>query len=134
MDTVTFALFSIVLRSNIASMKQKSATQICDFEFSQTENNYIRNSNFHGSVFQININSLNLGHVNSDMFCEITLLFEIFIALFALERPVPCVRPHVALQITRRSASEVALVTLVWLFSCCMLTNHVFFQIASRNA
>ena len=45
----------------------------------------------------------------------------------------PGVRPHVTLQITRRSASEVALFTLEWLFSR-MIAHHVPFQIANFNA
>ena len=48
-----------------------------------------------------------------DMFCQVMFACEIFAALVALERHLSRVRSHVALQITRRSASEVALVTLV---------------------
>ena len=55
--------------------------------------------------------------MNSEMFCEISLFLVSFAALAALERLFPSVRPHVALQIARRGASEVALVTLEWLFS-----------------
>ena len=43
------------------------------------------------------------------------------------------VRPHVLRQLTRRRASEVALVTLVLLFFC-VSTNHVGFQLDSCNA
>ena len=73
--------------------------------------------------------SLNLGYVNPEMFCKTAPLSISFAALVARERLLPSVRRHVALQVTRRSASEVALVALVWLFSC-MLTHHVNFQIA----
>ena len=51
--------------------------------------------------------------------------------MVTLERLLPTVRSHVALQITIRS--EVALVTVVWLFSC-VLTHYVGFQITSCNA
>ena len=67
------------------------------------------------------------------MFCERILLRVSFVALVALERLLPSVRSHVALQVKRRGASEVALVTLVWLFSC-VLTHHVNFQLTSLNA
>ena len=67
------------------------------------------------------------------MFCKTSLVCVSFVALVALERLFSSVRPHVALQMTRSSASVVALVTLVWLFSC-VLTHHVRFQIASCNA
>ena len=67
------------------------------------------------------------------MFCKIFLCFVSFVALVAIERPLPRVRPHVALQLTRRSASEVALVTLERPFSC-VLTHHVGFQIGSFSA
>ena len=67
------------------------------------------------------------------MFCETCLVFVSFVAMIALERPLPSVRHHVKLQITRRNASVVALVTLVWLFSC-MLPHHVGFQLSCGNA
>ena len=67
------------------------------------------------------------------MSCELALSFVSLVALVALKRPLSGVYPHVALQITRRRASVVALVTLVWLFSC-VLTQHVPFQITSRDA
>ena len=67
------------------------------------------------------------------MFCEVLFVFVSFAALVALERLLPSVGPHVALQLKRRSASEVALVTLVWLFSR-MLPHHVNFQLTSLNA
>ena len=67
------------------------------------------------------------------MFCEIRFSLVSFVALVALERLFPSVRPHVALQLGRRGASVVALVTLVWFFSC-MLPHHVNFQISSFNA
>ena len=67
------------------------------------------------------------------MFCENIFSCVSFAALIALERPLPSVRYIVALQMTSGSASVVALVTLVWLFSC-MLHHHVLFQIACCNA
>ena len=53
------------------------------------------------------------------MFCENSLLLEIFVALIALERPLPCVRHHVALQFVSKSATVFALVTL----ECFFLLN-----------
>ena len=67
------------------------------------------------------------------MFCEVLFVFVSFAALVALERFLPSVRYHVLLQVTRRGTSEVALVTLVWLFSC-VLPHHVNFQFKSCNA
>ena len=67
------------------------------------------------------------------MFCEGLFMCKNFATLVALERLFPSVRLHVSLQITRRSASVVALVTLVWLFSC-MLPHHVNFQFISSYA
>ena len=64
---------------------------------------------------------------------ELVLSSVSFAAFVAPERFLPSVCPHVALQVTRRSASEVALVTLVWLFPC-MLPHHVLFQLTSCNA
>ena len=84
-------------------------------------------------VFKNQVYNLNLDRVNSNMFCEVVHLAVSFAAFVAPERLFPTVRPYVALQGTRRSASVVALVTLVWLFSC-MLNHHVNFQIASLNA
>ena len=52
---------------------------------------------------------------------------------FSAQGVFPTVSPHVLLQVTRRGASKVALVTLEWLFSC-MLPHHVNFQITSLNA
>ena len=66
------------------------------------------------------------------MFCEALFLCVSFATMVALERLYPCVRPHVALQGTRRSTSVVALFTLVWLFPC-MLPHHVNFQLTSCN-
>ena len=71
--------------------------------------------------------------MNSLMSCELDLLAISFGAFVAPERLFPSVRPHVALQITRRSASEVALVKFVWLFSC-VLHHHVNFQLTNLNA
>ena len=67
------------------------------------------------------------------MFCEASLVGISFVALATLERLFPTVRLNVALQVTRRGASVVALVTLVWLFSS-VLPHRVFFQITSCNA
>ena len=67
------------------------------------------------------------------MFCEISLVGVSFVALAAPERLFPTVSPHVLLQVTRRGASKVALVTLEWLFSS-MLPHHVNFQMLSSNA
>ena len=67
------------------------------------------------------------------MSCEIAFLCKSFAAFVALERPLPTVRPYVALQITRLSESIVALVTLEWFFSCVHL-HHVNFQLTSCNA
>ena len=67
------------------------------------------------------------------MFCEVFFVFVSFVAFGAPERLLPSVRNHVFLHLTRRSAIVVALVTLVWLFSC-MLTHHVNFQLISCDA
>ena len=60
------------------------------------------------------------------MFCELVFSAVSFAALVALEKLLPSVRLHVPLQVTRRSRIEVALVTLVWPFSC-VLPHHVLF-------
>ena len=83
-------------------------------------------------VFKNQVYNLNLDRVNSNMFCEVVHLAVSFAAFVAPERLFPTVRPHVLWQLTRRSASEVALVTLVGFFSC-MLPHHVIFQITSCN-
>ena len=70
--------------------------------------------------------------MNSGMSCELDLLSESFAAQIAPERLFSSVRFYVSLQITRRNAIEVALVTLVWLFSC-MVPHHVIFQMTSLN-
>ena len=67
------------------------------------------------------------------MFGKTPLFLESFAALVALERPLSRVRQHVALKVISRSTIVVALVTLVWLFSC-MLPHHVPFQIVSCNS
>ena len=67
------------------------------------------------------------------MACEALLMFERFIALVALEWFFPNVLHHVLLQITRRSACIVALVTLERLFSG-VLCHHVNLQITNCNA
>ena len=46
---------------------------------------------------------MDLCHVNSGVSCEIPLLYVGFAAFVALERPLPRVRPHVALKITSQS-------------------------------
>ena len=74
-----------------------------------------------------------LGHVDSGMYRKVALSVESFVALVALERLFPTVCHHVALQVTRSSASEVALVTLVQLFSG-MLPHYVNFQRTSCDA
>ena len=71
--------------------------------------------------------------MNSEMSCKVLLLRVSFSALVALERLLPSVGRHVALQTTGSSASVVALVTLVWLFSC-VLPHHVIFQLISSYA
>ena len=71
--------------------------------------------------------------MNPEMSCELFLSSVSFVAFSAPERLLPSVRCHVALQLTRRSTIVVALVTLVWLFSC-VLPHHVLFQITSCNA
>ena len=76
--------------------------------------------------------AIDLCHVNSGVSCEIYLLSVSFAAFIALERPLPRVRPHVALQITRTHVSEVALVTFEWFFSC-VVPHHVIFQLTSLN-
>ena len=68
-----------------------------------------------------------------DVLYEISLIVVSLVALFALEGSLPSVLPHVALQITRSSASIVALVTFERLFSR-MLPHHVNFQLTSCNA
>ena len=77
---------------------------------------------------------MNLGHVNlKQMSGKLVLSSVNFAALVAFERLFPSVRLYVTLKITRSSASVVALVTLVWLFSC-VLPLHVNFQMLSINA
>ena len=67
------------------------------------------------------------------MFCELSFSFVLFTALVAPERPLSSVRSHVTLQLAKSNATEVALVTLVWLFSC-VHPHHVLFQLTSCNA
>ena len=55
-----------------------------------------------------------------------------FAAFVALKRLQPRVCHHVTTQVTRRSASEDALVTLEWLFSC-VDPHHVIFQFTRLN-
>ena len=72
------------------------------------------------------------GFMKLGMFCEILFVFVSFVACGAPEILLPSVSYHVALQITRRGASVVALVTLVWLFSC-VVPHHVNSQLTSLN-
>ena len=67
------------------------------------------------------------------MFCKVSLSSVNFVAFVAHERPLSSVRPHMALQVIRSSANVVALVTIVWVFSC-VLPHHVIFQTTSCNA
>ena len=67
------------------------------------------------------------------MFCKLIFPVVSFAALVALERLLPSVRHHVAMQLTRGGTSVVALVTLEWLFSR-VLSHHVLFQITSLKA
>ena len=67
------------------------------------------------------------------MLCEQVLSCVGFTAFVALERLLPRVRHHVLLQITRLSASIVAVVTLERRFSC-VLRHNVNFQHLSCNA
>ena len=71
--------------------------------------------------------------MNSYMLCEANLMLVSFAASVALERFLPRVPPHVALQLTSRSASEVALVTLERLYSS-VTPHYVPFQMTSCNA
>ena len=87
---------------------------------------YIRVSNLLGLVFQNKNKNLNLGFVNSEMSCENVLSSVSFVAFVAPERLLSTVSLHVLLQVTGRGASVVALVTLVWLFSC-VIPHHVLF-------
>ena len=72
-------------------------------------------------------------NMNFDMIYKISLFSVSLAALVALEWSFPSVRPHVRLQITRSSASIVALVTFERLLSC-VLPHHVNFQLRSCNA
>ena len=69
-------------------------------------------------------------NMNFDMFYKILLLFVGFAALVALEWSLPRVLPHVLLQITRSSASIVALLTFERFLSC-VHPHNVNFQITS---
>ena len=86
-----------------------------------------------GWGFYRSVELSDLGHVVSDMFCQTSLVCVSFVASVALEGFHPGVRPHVLLQITRRRASIVALVTLERLFSC-VHHHHVNFQLIRSNA
>ena len=76
---------------------------------------------------------INRSKMNFVMFSKILLMFVGFAALVALEWSLPRVRPHVVLQITRSSASIVALVTFERLLSR-VRHHHMNFQITSLNA
>ena len=67
------------------------------------------------------------------MLCEPVLSCVSFATSVALERLQARVRHHVTTQLTRRSGSVVALVTLERLFSC-VDPHYVHFQITSCNA
>ena len=82
---------------------------------------------------QNNQMGLSLGHVDYHMFRQLVFPCESFATFVALERLQPRVRPHVSLQLTISSASEVALVALEWLFSC-VDPHYVLFQMGSLNA
>ena len=64
------------------------------------------------------------------MFCKISLFFVSLAALVALEWSLPRVFPHVLLQITRSSASIVALL-IFERFLSCVHPHNVNFQITS---
>ena len=81
----------------------------------------------------MNLGCVNLGRVNSEMSCEFALSSVSIATFVTIERLIPSVCYHVALQMTKRGTSVVALVTLEGLFSC-MLPHHVNFQITSLNA
>ena len=68
-----------------------------------------------------------------EMFCEVIFSFESFLALVALEWPLPSVFPRVFLQVTRCRGSVVALLTFEWPFSR-MQTHNVNFQGTSCDA
>ena len=70
--------------------------------------------------------------VNEEVGLQTVISAKWFVALWTIE-PLARVRLHVALQMTRRSASIIALVTLEWLFSC-VHPHHVIFQLTSMNA
>ena len=71
--------------------------------------------------------------MNFEMFCKISLICVSLAALVALEYFLPSVRPHVPLQITRLSASIIALVALVRLFFG-VLSHNVEIQFTFSNA
>ena len=81
----------------------------------------------------MNLGCVSLGRVNSEMSCEFALSSVSIATFVTIERLIPSVYYHVALQMTKRGTSVVALVTLEGLFSC-MLPHHVLFQMASSNA
>ena len=82
---------------------------------------------------QNNQMGLSLGHVDYHMFRQLVFPCESFATFVALERSLPRVRSNVLLQITRRSASIVALVALERLLSC-VVPHHVIFQMTTCNA
>ena len=75
-------------------------------------------------ITSVTITSYN---VNLSMLQKRLLPFESYIALVTIERSESIVLSHVTLQIARRSANIIALVAVVWFFSC-MVPPHVFFQ------
>ena len=68
-----------------------------------------------------------------DMLFERSLVCISLVALVALERFLPSVRLHMALQSRRRCASIVALVAFERLFSG-VLSHYVNFQMSRLNA
>ena len=70
--------------------------------------------------------------MDPEMFRQTSLVLVSFAASVALERLRPHVGPRVTLQLTRRNASVIALVTLEWFFAC-VHPHHVIFQLTSCN-
>ena len=72
-------------------------------------------------------------YVNANMSVQIATLCVSFVAFVALERPLPCVRSHMVLQVFSSNTIVVAMVALVRLLSC-VFPHHVLFQLANLNA
>ena len=105
--------------------------EVVTFDLCDQSENWV--SHLNGFCISKSYQQSDLGHVYSRMFCEMALSLVSFVALVALERPFPSMCLHVALQLTRTGTHVIALVTLVWLFSC-VLPHHVIFQMASFYA